>query len=146
MIFVLVCLCMIKACLFRHSIKQKITAYKTGSFSEEYIALLWSFSLWYKNRDLSMNLNSYSLSFCFTSYSYFEDAVYGFGQLRGALVFSLICAWINGWVNNGEAADLRRHRAHYDVTLMTVVHLLLHIDSRLQAANEDVIQTSVYLR
>ena len=22
--------------------------------------------------------------------------------------FSLICVWINGWVNNGEAGDLRR--------------------------------------
>ena len=32
--------------------------------------------------------------------------------------FSLICAWINGWVNNGEVGDLRRHCAHYDVTLM----------------------------
>ena len=40
------------------------------------------------------------------------------GQWRGALMFSLICAWINGWVNNGEAGDLQRHRAHYDVTLM----------------------------
>ena len=36
-------------------------------------------------------------------------------QWREALMFSLICAWINGWVNNGEAGDLRRHRAHYDV-------------------------------
>ena len=35
------------------------------------------------------------------------------GQWRGALMFSLICAWINGWVNNREAGDLRRHRAHY---------------------------------
>ena len=34
------------------------------------------------------------------------------------LWFSLICAWINGWVNNGEAGDLRCHRAHYDVTVM----------------------------
>ena len=32
-----------------------------------------------------------------------------------SLMFSLICAWINGWVNNGEAGDLRRHHAHYDV-------------------------------
>ena len=40
------------------------------------------------------------------------------GQWRGALKFSLICAWINGWVNNGEAGDLRHCRAHYDVTLM----------------------------
>ena len=29
-----------------------------------------------------------------------------------------ICAWINGWVNNREAGDVRRHRAHYDVTVM----------------------------
>ena len=40
------------------------------------------------------------------------------GQWRGALMFSWICIRINGWVNNGEAGDLRRHRGHYDVTLM----------------------------
>ena len=40
------------------------------------------------------------------------------GQWRGALMFPLICAWINGWVNNREAGDLRRHRAHYDVIVM----------------------------
>ena len=37
---------------------------------------------------------------------------------RRALMFSLICAWINGWVNNSVAGDLRRHRTHYDVTVM----------------------------
>ena len=37
------------------------------------------------------------------------------GQKRGALIFSLICAWISGWINNREAGDLRRDRAHYDV-------------------------------
>ena len=40
------------------------------------------------------------------------------GQWRRALMFSLICVWINGWVNNSEAGDLRRYRAHYDVTVM----------------------------
>ena len=35
-----------------------------------------------------------------------------------ALMFSLICAWINDWINNREAGDLRRHRAHYDVIVM----------------------------
>ena len=40
------------------------------------------------------------------------------GQWRGALMFSLICVWINGWVNNREAGDLRRYRAHYNVTVM----------------------------
>ena len=33
------------------------------------------------------------------------------GQWRGALMFSLICAWINGWVSSREAGDLRRHCA-----------------------------------
>ena len=40
------------------------------------------------------------------------------GQWRGALMFSLNCVWINDWVNNGEAGDLRRHCIHYDVTVM----------------------------
>ena len=39
-------------------------------------------------------------------------------QWRGALMFSLICAWINGSVNNREAGDLRRQCAHYDVIVM----------------------------
>ena len=41
------------------------------------------------------------------------------GQRRGALMFSLICTRINGWVNNGEASDLRRHRAYFDVIVMS---------------------------
>ena len=40
------------------------------------------------------------------------------GQWRGALMFTLICAGINGWVNNREAGDLRRNRGLYDVTVM----------------------------
>ena len=40
------------------------------------------------------------------------------GQWRGALKFSVICIWINGWVKNHEAGDLRRYRAHYDVIVM----------------------------
>ena len=41
-------------------------------------------------------------------------------QWRGALMFSFFCAWINDWVKNREAGDLRRHRAHYDVTVMSL--------------------------
>ena len=40
------------------------------------------------------------------------------GQWCGALMFCLICAWINAWVNSREAGDLRCHRAHYDVIVM----------------------------
>ena len=39
-------------------------------------------------------------------------------QWRGALMFSLICAWTSGWVNNQDAGDLRRNCAHYDGTVM----------------------------
>ena len=61
------------------------------------------------------------------------------GQRRGALMFSLICAWINGWVNNGDAGDLRHNRAHYDVTVMRMatgllasmfLHQLVHVKCR----------------
>ena len=53
------------------------------------------------------------------------------GQWRGALMFSSICVWINDWVNNGEASDLRRYRAHYDVTVMR--------QAKLPASSEGII-------
>ena len=37
------------------------------------------------------------------------------GKWHGALMFSLICAWINSWASNGDAGDLRHHHAHYDL-------------------------------
>ena len=40
------------------------------------------------------------------------------GQWCGALMFSLCCAWINSWVNNREAGDLRRQHTHYDGIVM----------------------------
>ena len=40
------------------------------------------------------------------------------GQWRGALMFYFIYAWINDWVNNREAGDLRRQDGHYDVIVM----------------------------
>ena len=40
------------------------------------------------------------------------------GQWRGALMFSLICVWINDWVNNREAGNLICYRTHYDVIVI----------------------------
>ena len=40
------------------------------------------------------------------------------GQWHGAWMFPLICTWINLWVNNRVASDLRRRRAHCDATVM----------------------------
>ena len=42
------------------------------------------------------------------------------GQWRGALMFSLICAWTNSCTNYGDAGDLRRYRAYY-VTVMNIL-------------------------
>ena len=43
------------------------------------------------------------------------------GQWRWALMFSLICVWINGWVNIRDAGVLRRNQAHYDVIVMLLL-------------------------
>ena len=40
------------------------------------------------------------------------------GQWRGTLMCSSICTWTNGWVNNRNAGNLKRHRAHYYVIVM----------------------------
>ena len=40
------------------------------------------------------------------------------GQWRGALMFSLICAWTETGANNGDAADFRRYRVYFDVIVM----------------------------
>ena len=47
------------------------------------------------------------------------------GQWRWALMFSLICAWTNGWVNNRDAGDVRHHRSHYDAIVMDTHHFIL---------------------
>ena len=39
-------------------------------------------------------------------------------------MFSLICAWLNGWVNSREAGDLRRRRTYYDVIVMEMDGIL----------------------
>ena len=43
------------------------------------------------------------------------------GQWRGTLMFSFICVWMNGWVNNRAAGDLKCYRAHYDVIAMCLI-------------------------
>ena len=45
------------------------------------------------------------------------------GQWGGALIFSLICAWINGWVHSRETGDLRHNCLHYDATVMNTTAL-----------------------
>ena len=49
----------------------------------------------------------------FPRYWPFLRAIY-----RSTFMFSLICAWTNGWANNRDTGDLRRHHTHYGVTAM----------------------------
>ena len=62
------------------------------------------------------------------------------GQWRGVFMFSLICTWINGWINNREAGYLRRLRAHYDVNVhlrcdtKRDIFVFLHPDSAIDLA------------
>ena len=73
------------------------------------------------------------------------------GQWRGALMFSLIYAWINNWVNNREAGDLRRQDGHYDVIVMItrnlkfIRSLFLLMRSPLRFADTTKVQLSWYL-
>ena len=70
------------------------------------------------------------------------------GQWRGALMFSLICVWINGWVNNREAGDLRCYRAHYAVIIMNTEWCFLwkkqHVDGL--KSHDDVIKWKHFQR
>ena len=43
-------------------------------------------------------------------------------QRHGALMFSLICTWTKGWAITRDGGDLRRHRAHYDITVMSSMY------------------------
>ena len=48
-------------------------------------------------------------------------------QWRGALTFSLICAWTNGWANHRDAGDLTRHHTNYDVAVICYVNASLDV-------------------
>ena len=62
------------------------------------------------------------------------------GQWRGALTFSLIFAWINDWVNNREAGDLRRQHGHYDVIVMGSALTLLPLDKMAIILTDDIVK------
>ena len=53
------------------------------------------------------------------------------GQWRGALIFSLIWVWINGWINTRDAGDLRRYHSHYDVIVMSTATRLSQLSGQL---------------
>ena len=69
------------------------------------------------------------------------------GQWRGALMFSVdLCAWIKGWVNNGEAGDLRRLCVHYDVTLIKERWICCDYEIRVVLTNWDLDKMVTFLQ
>ena len=65
------------------------------------------------------------------------------GQWRGALIFSLICAWINDWVNNRETGDLKRHCDHYDVIIMCRAWAHVMVERACQRIRDAIITSSL---
>ena len=68
------------------------------------------------------------------------------GQWRRALMFFFICVWINDWVNNPKAGDLRRYCTHYDVIVMPKERILQRNKDNTMAADDltpGVTKTSV---
>ena len=66
-------------------------------------------------------------------------------QWRGAVMFSLICAWINAWVNNRKAGDSRRHRPHYDVIVMAWKNLLVEYSNKMFWFNLSLIMCNIWI-
>ena len=60
------------------------------------------------------------------------------GQWRGALMFSLISARINGCVNNNEAGVLRRPIGHYDVSVMEVSHYRIRPEDKQRLTSHEL--------
>ena len=63
------------------------------------------------------------------------------GQWRRALMFSLICAWTDSWANNGDAGDLRRHRANYDVIVISSYEALKHTTGPCFNIRQDIVRS-----
>ena len=63
------------------------------------------------------------------------------GQWRRALMFSLICVWINGWVNNREVGDLRHYCAQYDVIVMSVSYPTWKVSAQINLMKDDTEST-----
>ena len=61
------------------------------------------------------------------------------GQWRGALTFYLICVWINDWVNNREAGDLRPYRVHYDVIVKILIFINIFLVSAPDLFSQNII-------
>ena len=53
-------------------------------------------------------------------------------------VFVDLRLWINGWVNNREAGDLSRYRAHYDVTVIITENITIQVTMIIRVVTRDM--------
>ena len=88
---------------------------------EYFIMFSFWLSSWWRHQ---MEAFSALLAFCAGNSPVSVKSQYT-DRWRGALMFSLVYAWMHDWVNNREAGDLRRHRGHYDVIVMLTFMILI---------------------
>ena len=92
--------------------------YFLGNINITTAAVLWTYS-WYISHDDVIKWKHFPRNWPFVREIHRSPVNFPHkGQWRGALMFSLNYAWINDWVNNREAGDLRRQHGHYDVIVM----------------------------
>ena len=68
------------------------------------------------------------------------------GHWRGASMWFLICTWTKCCINHRDAADLRRHRAHYIVIVMYFDQLFHRRSLHQYEYHEDISSGSRYFR
>ena len=102
-------------CMYIRSKSKKITEKKSGN-NATFLDLKRCVDVsWWRHQ---METFSALLALCEGVHWSPVDSPYK-GQWRGALMSSVICAWTNGSASNDrDPGDLRRHHAHYDVTVM----------------------------
>ena len=84
----------------------------TGEFPAQRASNADNVSIWWRHHGIEMETFSALLALCAGNSPVPMNSPHK-GQLRGTLMFSLICAWINGWVNNREAGAVRRQLSRW---------------------------------
>ena len=111
---------------YRH--KTKLIVKRIQNSLAHYCFTLTSYDgLWWRHQ---MKTFSVLLALC-TGNSAVTDEFRNKGQWRGALIFSLICAQINDWVNNREAGGLRCYCAHHNVIVIPSSSSLQHLPNKI---------------
>ena len=100
--------------LWRHCNGLVYMILRHGLIIKSYCFFVWDVIAWWRHQ---METFSALLALCAGNSPVPVNSPHK-GQWRGALMFSLIYAWINDWVNNREAGDLIRQRGHYDVIVI----------------------------